>query len=467
MLCSEKLNINLNSTIDSKHTLISSNFEKEKEKIPKLKEELEKLESQLKEIDLELENKKSHLAKINKFKLSKKINNLKQQIKRLENDEDELDYYIKVHPILTQYKTDYKEKNKKNTIANILFNKNGKKENKFVLNDDVIEEIHEKEMKRIEEKEKEKKIEDATKKSPFLKALNSSPYSGPTSQPFNLDDGFSLEPSITDDSLEKLIENDDEKSKKSNLEDFLDIIEDSNNEELNDKFMKRIDSTYIGKTKGLSSKCEKCNVEIKKIIADGFYLCPYCGKTVKIIVDSEKPNFREPVQDNNNFLYKRKNHFNELLNQIQGKESTEIPQSVLNKIKREIRKNKIKRMDLIDYEMMRNILKNLELNKYYEHIIHIIHRITGTQPPVIPMHVEETLSNMFDKVQKPFAKVCPSDRKNFLNYFFLFYKMCELKEYDYLLPYFPLFKSDDKLYEQDQIWKNICKELKWQFIPSV
>ena len=31
-------------------------------------------------------------------------------------------------------------------------------------------------------------------------------------------------------------------------------------------------------------------------------MCPYCGKTVKIIVDSEKPNFREPVQDNNNFL---------------------------------------------------------------------------------------------------------------------------------------------------------------------
>ena len=144
-----------------------------------------------------------------------------------------------------------------------------------------------------------------------------------------------------------------------------------------------------------------------------------------------------------------------MLNQIQGKESTEIPQSVLNKIKREIRKNKIKRMDLIDYEMMRNILKNLELNKYYEHIIHIIHRITGTQPPVIPMHVEETLSNMFDKVQNPLQSM-PSDRK-ISKLFLFFYKMCELKEYDYLLPYFPLFKSDDKLYEQDQIWKIYAK----------
>jgi hypothetical protein len=38
---------------------------------------------------------------------------------------------------------------------------------------------------------------------------------------------------------------------------------------------------------------------------------------------------------------------------------------------------------------------------------------------------------------------------------------------DGLLPYFPLLKSSEKLYAQDQIWKNICRELQWQFIPSV
>ena len=39
-----------------------------------------------------------------------------------------------------------------------------------------------------------------------------------------------------------------------------------------------------------------------------------------------------------------------------------------------------------------------------------------------------------------------------------------LLEYDYLLPYFPLLKSREKLLQQDQIWKLICGDLNWQFI---
>ena len=45
--------------------------------------------------------------------------------------------------------------------------------------------------------------------------------------------------------------------------------------------------------------------------------------------------------------------------------------------------------------------------------------------------------------------------------------MLELKELDEYLIYFPLLKSQEKLYAQDMIWKGICKILRWQFIPSV
>lgn len=33
--------------------------------------------------------------------------------------------------------------------------------------------------------------------------------------------------------------------------------------------------------------------------------------------------------------------------------------------------------------------------------------------------------------------------------------------------FFPLLKSNDKLYAQDQIWKKICRDLQWEFIPSL
>lgn len=38
---------------------------------------------------------------------------------------------------------------------------------------------------------------------------------------------------------------------------------------------------------------------------------------------------------------------------------------------------------------------------------------------------------------------------------------------DEYLKFFPLLKSNEKLYKQDQIWKKICKDLRWEFIPSV
>ena len=62
---------------------------------------------------------------------------------------------------------------------------------------------------------------------------------------------------------------------------------------------------------------------------------------------------------------------------------------------------------------------------------------------------------------------CPPSRKNFLSYAYVLHKFCELLEFDDLLEYFPLLKSREKLHQQDIIWKKICRDLKWQFIPSL
>jgi hypothetical protein len=38
---------------------------------------------------------------------------------------------------------------------------------------------------------------------------------------------------------------------------------------------------------------------------------------------------------------------------------------------------------------------------------------------------------------------------------------------DKFLPFFPLLKDKEKMIEQDEIWKKICEELDWEFIPTV
>ena len=111
-------------------------------------------------------------------------------------------------------------------------------------------------------------------------------------------------------------------------------------------------------------------------------------------------------------------------------------------------------------------MKKLGYNKYYEHIPFIKHKL-GIKPPVMTQQLEDTLCNLFMEIQRPYAKYCPKNRVNFLNYYYTVYKLCELLKQTQFLPYFPMLKDREKRIEQDEIWKKICKELNWPFIPTI
>lgn len=155
------------------------------------------------------------------------------------------------------------------------------------------------------------------------------------------------------------------------------------------------------------------------------------------------------------------------LNKFQALESTTIPQEVYDKIMIEIKKEKIKDLKKINYDKMRKILKKINMNKYYEHIFHIINKINGVPPPKLSKELEDKLRIMFKKVQEPFGKYCPQDRTNFLSYSYVIRKFLQiLGDYEYI-DYFQLLKSREKLYLQDLIWKQICADLGWTFFPSI
>ena len=124
-------------------------------------------------------------------------------------------------------------------------------------------------------------------------------------------------------------------------------------------------------------------------------------------------------------------------------------------------------MSKLNHIKMRQILKRLNLNKYYEHTHHIINKLNGLPPPVLSRDVEEKMRFMFKEIQKPFSECCPKNRKNFLSYAYVIRKFLELLGEDKYMNYFPLLKSREKLYQQDCIWKDICDMLKWEFVPSI
>lgn len=214
--------------------------------------------------------------------------------------------------------------------------------------------------------------------------------------------------------------------------------------------------------------CSHCHSRnIVMVANDGYIVCTDCDCIEYIIVDHEKPSYKDPPKEISFYAYKRINHLNEWISQIQGKETTEIPEEVYDRILLEIKKQRITNMADVTCKTVRAILKKLKINKYYEHSAHIISRLNGNPIPQLSSELEEKLRNMFKQIQTPFVKYAPPKRKNFLSYSFCLHKFLQLLGEDHLLENFPLLKSRDKLHQQDQIWKKICEDLGWEFVRSI
>jgi|TARA_B110000259_G_scaffold2443_1_gene2894 hypothetical protein len=213
--------------------------------------------------------------------------------------------------------------------------------------------------------------------------------------------------------------------------------------------------------------CEYSNIILDQTASD--LICDGCGIIVAAHINEEL-TYREEQETSEkivNYSYKRENHFNEWLSQFQAQETTTIPVEVMEQLRSELKKMKIKNLEDITHAKIRGLLKKLRLNKYYEHVPYITNILNGIKPPNMPAELEECLRIMFKDIQRPFDDNCPTERKNFLSYSYVLYKFCELLGEDIYLQYFPLLKSKEKLYQQDVIWKKICKDLKWEFIPTI
>ena len=211
--------------------------------------------------------------------------------------------------------------------------------------------------------------------------------------------------------------------------------------------------------------CVVCDSEM--LMNETFLDCPECGYRDVILVDSEKPSYKDPPREMSYYAYKKINHLNEWLAQFQAKESTEISNAVLDQIRAELRKEHITDMSKVKPSKLKDVIKKLKLNRCYDHVAHILNRLNGISAPVLSREIEEKLRFMFKEIQFSFVKHCPKKRSNFLSYSFVLYKFCELLELDDYLPCFPLLKSREKLYMQDKIWQKICEDMGWEFIRTV
>lgn len=237
------------------------------------------------------------------------------------------------------------------------------------------------------------------------------------------------------------------------------------NKSTNVKKYKFIVNTEQNKNIENNEICPNCLQPLNNLLVDNKLICQNCG------FSENKTLFCSPENNERvkkiNYPYKRLNHLKEYLNQLQAKEMINIPDDIKTKIINELKKKKINDTKMAKYEDIKSIVKTLKLNKYYDHCVYLTVLITGKQPPILKKQEEKEIITMFQNILNVYETLESKKRVNFLNYSYVLHKIFQLTNNKTFIKLCPLLKSNDKLIQQDIIWKQICQILNWKYIPSL
>lgn len=247
--------------------------------------------------------------------------------------------------------------------------------------------------------------------------------------------------------------------------------------------------------------CPQCNAPMKIVLAKAIVTCVQCGRSAAYLdATVASCSFDEQIEFSH-FSYKRINHFGEWMTNIQGCETYEVPQSVLDQVCGELHRQRVREED-ITFRRVREVLKTLRLRRQYEHTTQITCRLTNRPFPKLSNRTMEMSAIpfffvcvfcecfglvsvvtvtfvarfcgrcklMFRACQAPFARaaatVCQG-RKNFMSYSYILYQFLYiLGESDAILDAFTLLKGRDKRARMDEVFSIIAKELDWSFRPT-
>jgi len=125
------------------------------------------------------------------------------------------------------------------------------------------------------------------------------------------------------DLLYEYYDKDDTKDKitESSIIDFFNKNSNSNNDnssftslkaELLDNYLSTLDNKYKKiQHDEMTEFCSECKTQLKLNYMEGINVCENCGEQFFILIDSDKPNYKEPTNESTYFAYKRINHYNE------------------------------------------------------------------------------------------------------------------------------------------------------------
>ena len=282
---------NDNITIDAKHSEMISYFKNLHDSIPMLKEELKKIILEYNNKDINRKNDIDYI--LYRDNLKEKINEIKNKITGINNNDEINKYYLNVGSLLHSYYENVENsKNDENNSENF--------ENNLINYDDLSDDLTED----LLSDEDENLDEDNTKKD-----NNNYNYKSVVNFFNNREENDikSEKTEITDINQEGVYAS-------LKISDFVKEELTFKKKNILDEYLKKIDPGYIPRINIDYNicKCSVCKLEMTLYPSEGYQICEGCGYQQNILIESDKPSFKDPPMEVCYFSYKRINHLNEL-----------------------------------------------------------------------------------------------------------------------------------------------------------
>lgn len=229
------------------------------------------------------------------------------------------------------------------------------------------------------------------------------------------------------------------------------------------------------RAEGLLSQSHVCTPAPEKLPGSSMAVCAECGAVTQ---DTKNVGSYDDIQRlsvSKRYMYDRKTHFRDTLNQFQANQKTEVPQQVLDSLVREFERCSLVRQGGSRQERFSNItrhhvlrfLRVIKCTKYNEDCTLIWSRITGRAPPDISA-LEQRLYDDFEHFNRAYEELTDEQRmgrKNMINSHYLLAQLLAKHNYPVGPEEICTIKTQQRLREHDEICGPIFARLGWHFTP--
>ena len=212
--------------------------------------------------------------------------------------------------------------------------------------------------------------------------------------------------------------------------------------------------------------CPRCNSAVHVSSRTGMETCtsPQCAYAVYMATGFDVVHLEQQVH--NTYQYLLVVHMKSTLRRVQGKESAMVPHRIKNAVRERL---EMERADLkrVTPKKVKKVLKDLNLQAWYNHRHKICAAITGRKPYQFSSEEEDVILAVFERLIEPYNLYRPKTDENFPYYRYALHKILQLLGYPAnVLCEFSTLKARKNHRRKEAIWAKMMKYRGWPYYKS-